>query len=173
MGTRKYLVIDANVLIDYIAADRTILALASQHLGIVHVPRTILDEELPDLTEDECRRLGIVVVDETVDQLVEAGAGSSRGALSFEDRLCLILARDGVWTCVSNDGALRRECAAVGVEVRWGLQLMQELVAIGQLSAEGAIDVANAIHKNNPKFIPQKLVNEFSVKVRELERRRD
>jgi hypothetical protein len=64
------------------------------------------------LDEAACAELGLVVVDGTLEQLTEAGAGTGR--LSFEDRVCLILARDNGWTCVSNDGRLRRECEAAG-----------------------------------------------------------
>lgn len=171
MGSRKLLIVDANVLIDYVAADTTILALASRHLGTVHVPRTILAEEVAGLTEDDCRRLGLVVVDETLGQLLEAGQEGASGPLSFADRLCLILARDGRWICVSNDGPLRRECLSVGVEVRWGLELMRELVEAGCLSAAAAVDVATGIHRSSPRFIPLSLVEAFASQVREIERR--
>jgi hypothetical protein len=108
------LLVDANVLIDFALTDRTVLAVVVRHVGVAHVPRDVL-AEVEQLDEAACAELGLVVVDGTLEQLTEAGAGTGR--LSFEDRVCLILARDNGWTCVSNDGRLRRECEAAGVAV--------------------------------------------------------
>lgn len=141
------LVVDANVLIDFAKADLSVLALVVRHLGPVHVPRDVLDE-VHQLDEDACTRLGLAIIDGTLEQLGEAGA--MRGGLSFADRMCLILARDSGWICVSNDGRLRRTCGEVGVEVRWGLQLLLDLVAAGGMEADGAIEVAEAIAAVNP-----------------------
>lgn len=97
------MVVDANVLIDYLAADVTILQRVSCHLGTIHIPRQVL-REVPRIDPDDCRRLDLRIVDETVEQLLEAG--QHRGRLSFHDQLCLILARDADWMCVTNDRAL-------------------------------------------------------------------
>lgn len=158
------LLVDANVLIDYATADLSVLALVVEHLGPVYVARDVLDE-VDQLDEDACERLGVKVVDGTVEQILEAGA--ARGGLSFADRMCLILARDGGWTCVSNDGPLRRACIAEGAKVMWGLQMMLELVAAGGLEAEAAIVVAEAIGEGN-RWIGAAVIAEFRRKVRGL-----
>jgi hypothetical protein len=36
------LLVDANVLIDFVVADRQVLALVAAHVGAVHVPRGVL-----------------------------------------------------------------------------------------------------------------------------------
>jgi hypothetical protein len=41
-------------------------------------------------------------------QLTEAAQRG--GPLSFEDKLCLVLARDNGWICLFNDGPLREAC---------------------------------------------------------------
>lgn len=156
------LLVDANVLIDFALADRAVLALVAGHVGAVHVPRDVL-AEVDQLDEAACAELGLVVVDGTLEQLAEAGAGSGR--LSFEDRLCLILARDNGWTCISNDGRLRRECEAAGVAVMWGLQLMLELVARGTMTPDAAIEVAEAIGRVNPRMRPE-VIDEFRRRAR-------
>ena len=84
------LLVDANVLIDYANTDPTVLSLVARHLGPVHVPRDVLDE-VRQLDEEACDRLGLLVVEGTLGQLLEAGAAG--GALSFADWMCLILAR--------------------------------------------------------------------------------
>lgn len=98
------LVVDANVLIDYAEADESVLALVVRHIGPVFVPRDVLDE-VDQFDEDTCTRLGLQIAEGSLEQLLEAGAGG--GGLSFQDWMCLILARDNGWVCVTNDGRLR------------------------------------------------------------------
>ena len=149
------LVVDANVLIDYLAADATVLRLVSRHVGSLHVPRQVL-QEVPRLGPDDCEHLALRIADETVEQLLEAG--QQRGRLSFHDHLCLILARDHGWSCVTNDRALRRACEKLSVPVLWGLELMIELVAGGHLTAQAALGVAMAIRESNPHHITEDIL---------------
>lgn len=65
------LVVDANVLIDYAKADESVLALVVQRVGPIYIPRDVF-EEVEQLDEDACTRLGLVVVDGTLEQLLEA-----------------------------------------------------------------------------------------------------
>ena len=63
---------DANVLIDYISVERTlVLRLMSEHLFPIKLPRAILNE-VDQLTEDQAEALGMEIVEETIDQLKEA-----------------------------------------------------------------------------------------------------
>jgi len=55
-----FLILDANVLIDYCATERSILTLISRHVGQIHVPVELL-EEVKALDESECDRLGLHV----------------------------------------------------------------------------------------------------------------
>lgn len=162
---RRLLVVDANVLIDYVGSDRSILGLAAEFIGPIHVPRPVL-EEVEQLDEADCARLGIRLAEASTAQLLEAGAG--RGRLSFSDRLCLVLARDRSWTCVTNDRALRRACADLSVPVLWGLELMLELVSLRGLTAGAALDVAMAIHRSNPRHITAEILERFEWKVGRL-----
>ena len=101
-----FLILDANVLIDYCATDRSILTLISRHVGQIHVPVELL-EEVKALDESECDRLGLHVFEPELEQL--AAAGKRRPGLSYYDHLCLLVAKQGGWTCVTNDGKLRRD----------------------------------------------------------------
>ncbi len=157
------LVVDTNVLIDFAKTDPTVLTLAVTHIGQVHVPREVL-VEVDQIDEDSCMRLGLLVVDGTVEQLLEAGAGN--GSLSFEDRLCLVLARDHGWTCVSNDRALRKACEAEGVAVLWGLQLLLRLVEDSAIATEEAVQLAEAIGTNN-RWISPRVIEEVKRKLSE------
>ena len=162
MGSEgRLLVVDANVLIDYVAADETILSLATRFMGTIQVPRLILNE-VDQLAETDCDRLGLRVVEASLEQLEEARQGSK--GLSFNDRICLILARDSGWTCVTNDRALRKACEKISVSVLWGLELMLDLVAGGHLALESALQVARAIQATNPRHITAEILDRFEQK---------
>lgn len=156
------LLVDANVLIDFATTDPEVLALVVRHVGAVHVPREVFDE-VDQLDEAACAKLGLQIVEASVDQLLEAG--SQRGRLSFADRVCMALARDNGWTCVTNDGRLRRECLEAAVHVMWGFQLLISLVDCGAMTADAAIAVAEAVGRANPYMKPE-VVAAFITKVR-------
>jgi rRNA-processing protein FCF1 len=164
----RLLILDANVLIDYCAADRWVLTLISQHVGRINVPAALLDE-VEDLDESECDRLSIQVVELPLELL--ENAGKRRPGLSYYDHLCLLAAKEGGWTCVTNDGRLRRECAAETVPVLWGLEPMLDLIAGGQMTVAQAQEVAERIHESNPLFITKGIVGRFLTRARNAARR--
>lgn len=163
-STTAWFIADANVLIDYAKTSPAILGLVAQHVGPVYVAADIL-EEVDQLSVTQCQAMGLTIVDGNLAQLTEA---SQRGGpLSFEDKLCLVLARDNGWSCLSNDGPLRMACKAQGVPVVWGLEIMLDLVEGKHLTAIDAIRVAQAIHAVNPIFITAKILAVFQKKVTE------
>jgi predicted nucleic acid-binding protein len=161
------LIADANVLIDYVNTDASILALLARHDGPVFVATAVL-ENVDQLDVAECERLGLTVVQPTVEELMEAGA--KRGGLAFDDHVCLILAREHKWCCVTNDKALRKACSVEKVRLRWGLEVMLTLVEKSVLAAEDAVAVARAIRATNP-FISEAIVEQFEHKAREAGQR--
>lgn len=167
--TTKLLLMDANVLIDYRDSDLEVLALVGRHVGSVHVLSTILAEEVPGVGEAECARLGLSVIEPELEQVMRAGATRTR--LSFSDHLCLTVAADGGYACVTNDRALRAACDSEKVETIWGLELMTKLVELGILSAPDALTVAWKIHEANPLHITADLIARFESKVTDAERR--
>jgi predicted nucleic acid-binding protein len=158
MAAGPLFVLDANVLIDYCGSDASVLTLASRHVGVIHVPSVLL-EEVEGLDESECERLGLVVVEPEGSLLV--AAGRRRPGLSYYDHVCLLAAKAAGWTCVTNDGRLRRECRSEEVPVRWGLELMVPLVAAGHLTISAATAVAETIHASNPMFITTQILGSF------------
>lgn len=159
------LIADANVLIDYADIDRTVLVLLAKHVAPVYVAKQVL-AKVDALDEGACAALGLRIAEPSLSQLTEASERRSR--LAFDDRLCLILARDNCWRCITNDRALRRECAKASVAVIWGLEVMLEIIAAGALPAGDAIEVARAIHTSNPSFIPLSAVQRFEEKALKL-----
>jgi hypothetical protein len=154
---------DANVLIDLCEADRTVIRLISDHVGTVHVPLPVLREEVDQIDAAEYADLGIVPVDPPLQTATDAAA--RRAGLSFHDHLCLLLARDNGWTCVTNDGRLRRECAAEKVPVLWGLETVALLVDDGVLTAKAAEEIGSAIQRANPRFITDEIIRSFRERI--------
>jgi len=163
--SRPEFVVDANVLIDYWNSDITVLTLVSRIIGRIHIPDAVL-ENVSTLDAGDCDQLGLTIVQPNLDQLLEAG--EKRGGLAYDDRLCLILARDHGWLCLTNDKALRTECADSGIEVAWGLEPMLTLVAQGALDVADAESVASYIHESNPAFITKAIIERFHDKLHEL-----
>jgi predicted nucleic acid-binding protein len=161
-GEPVFLILDANVLIDYCAADRSVLTLISQQVGRIHVPSVLL-EEVDDLDESECDRLSLQLVEPSIELLT--GAGKRRPGLSYYDHLCLLAAKEAGWTCVTNDGRLRRECSVDNVRVLWGLEPMVDLVGGGHMTAAQAREIAERIHQANPLFITIEIVKRFVARV--------
>ena len=127
IARRPLLLMDANVLIDFCDADVTVIPLVSKHIGQVHVPRPILDDEVEQSGELDWTELEIIAVEPSLAVVSEAAA-NPRAGLSFHDTLCLLLARDNGWTCVTNDARLRRECVTERVPTLWGFELLALLV---------------------------------------------
>lgn len=156
------LIVDANVLIDYANTDLSVLRLVVNHIGPIYVPSVVLDE-VDQLSEDDCEDLGLTVLEESIEILL--AAGEKRGALSFEDHVCLLLAKENDWVCVSNDKPLHRACGEEDITVMWGLRLMIELVDQELLAKNIAMEIAQAIHVSNPKHITTEIVEEFRIKI--------
>ncbi|HKY37712.1 MAG TPA: hypothetical protein VJN18_17340 [Polyangiaceae bacterium] len=107
----EFLIIDANVLIDFCKTDRSVLALVTQHVGTVHVAEPVL-AEVKELDRAGAESLGINVLTPEFPMLSSAASASVRSPLRFEDWLCLLIAEEESWTCVTNDKRLRVECEA-------------------------------------------------------------
>ncbi len=142
----EVLLADADVLIDYVKTDRDVLARCTKYFASVHVMASTLDE-VDGLAEAECKRLGLIV--EPVEPEVLDRASTERLGISIPDTICLLVAEERKWTCVTNEKALRKRCDARSVKVRRGLNLMIELVRGGNLGPKHAERVARSIQ--NPK----------------------
>ena len=62
---------------------------------------------------------------------------------------------------MTNDGALRRLCKRHGVETRFGLGLMVDLVAAGVLARRRAMSVARRMQIANPLHINDRVLTRF------------
>lgn len=158
MGTKKrcFLILDANILIDFFKCDRTILKLICTYIGQIHLATPVLNE-VNEISESDCLDLGIMLIEPEIEQVMLA-ATEKRGPLSFQDNLCLILAKEHGWTCVTNDKPLRRECENEGVPLIWGIELICILVESNGLPNNNAKNIILGIQQNNPKYITEGIV---------------
>jgi predicted nucleic acid-binding protein len=159
-----FLIIDANVLIDFCKTDRSVLALVTKHVGTVHVAEPVL-AEVKELDRAGAEALGINVLVPEFPMLSRAATASVRSPLRFEDWLCLLIAEQESWTCVTNDKRLRVECESREVAVLWGFQLLLGLIDAKVLDAAAAIGVAEAICRINRR-IPDAVLVAFRRKAR-------
>lgn len=114
---RHLLILDANILIDFCQCDRTIVKLICNYVGQVYLTTPVLNE-VKQIDEGDCQELGIILVEAELEQVVLAA--EKKGSLSFQDNLCLILAKENGWACVTNDKPLRKRCKDEGVAINLG-----------------------------------------------------
>ena len=153
------LLADADVLIDYRQSDFAVLALVGQHLGRLAVLSLVLDE-VRGVTATACADVGMEIIEVETELMLQAAEIESQ--VSFDDRLCLVMCRQNDWTCVTNDGALRRLCERHDVETRFGLGLLVDLVAAGALTRARAEDIARRIHASNPLHINERVLGRLA-----------
>lgn len=165
-AARTVLLADADVLIDYRESDLEILALVVQSVGRIVVLAPVLSE-VRGVTAAQCARLGVEVLEVETERMMRAAAVEP--SVSFNDRLCLVACREERWTCVTNDGALRRLCERNGIETRFGLGLMVDLVAAGALTQRRAIAIARQIQSANPLHINGRVLARFLAALEALE----
>jgi len=164
MVAQQGLISDANVLIDYNQSAPGILRLVSQHVQQLYVALPIL-QEVRGLSTEQVEKLGIEVVEPSLEQLVEASElRLAKSALSGTDALCFVMARDHQWTCLTNDKALRRPCTSCRVTCLWGLEIMTLLVSSGQMTATKAYATALGIQSKN-RYIKDETVERFRKKL--------
>ncbi|MHB8181819.1 MAG: hypothetical protein ACYDDR_13510 [Acidithiobacillus ferrivorans] len=156
------MILDANVVIDFCQSDVHVLSAITTRVGQLFLATPVLDE-VRSLDKKKCVDLGIVLVEPEIGHVVMAE--ERRGALSFEDHLCLILARDNGWTCVTNEKLLRKECRKERIQVVWGLELLAILYEQGGITKNRAKQVARAIQQANPRYITARILHDFEKRI--------
>lgn len=150
--------IDANVVIDYVKTDIRILTLVSRRIAPIYLASPTL-VEIEQLSSRTATQHGLHIVEPSLQQ-TEAALVDSKGRISFQDRLCAIVARDNAWTCLTNDTNLRKYCSAIGVAYAWGLEPMRWLVDIGQIRSSTALAVAKRIAQVN-NYLTADIIGRF------------
>ena len=103
----RLLLFDANVLIDYFDADPSVFPSIRNSVGAIYVVSIVL-AEVDQIDASQTADLGLKVFEPEFAMLSAAATGCEK--LSFQDKLCLMVARAANMTCVTNDTALRTRC---------------------------------------------------------------
>ena len=156
---REAAICDANVLIDYVAADEDVIRELVKYWGTVYVPTRIL-YEVHKLPVERAKELGLTIIETPLTL-------PSAPGLSGPDRACLHFVISEGWTCIANDTLLRRECKRQGGKVVWGLEMLLKLVSVGQITNARAMGIAEKIGSINPE-ITAKILAEFTNKLAAL-----
>lgn len=166
-ASRKLMIMDACVLIDFTKADRGVLQLVVKHVGPLHVASPVVDEVNEVENEQELVDLGLIIVEPEIDDAYRAA--SLFGPTSFNDNICLFTAKRQGFICVTNDKNLRKRCRQEKVPMLWGLELIALLHKSEGISAKHARMIANGIRASNPKHITGKIVSRFEDIIRRQE----
>lgn len=153
------LIVDANVLIDFVDTDRSVFQLLAIHVGPVHVINELIREVDGIEDENEAHDLGLLVIEPEIEDAFTAVRGT--GSLSFEDKLCMLTAKRHGFTCVTNDKYLRKTCRDEEVPALWGLETLAFLHKAGGISTSDVKRLARNIQKSNPFYISKKIVTKF------------
>lgn len=145
----RVLLFDSNVLIDYFDAEPTVFASVARSVGEIYVVSTVL-AEVGQIDESQAIDLGLKIFEPDFATLSAAADGGGR--LSFQDKLCLAVARAEGMTCVTNDMALRARCTEERVAILWGLELLLLAVERGGLFREEAREIGTKICDMNPRI---------------------
>lgn len=160
----KAVISDTNILIDYIESNKYILSISCEKLYKIIIPSPIL-KEIKQLSEEEAVNLGLEIYEPSFTQVLEAT--QKEGKLSFQDKLCFIIARDKNCICATNDRVLRKYCITNKVDAIWGLEIMLKLCENNFLEKKIAVETAKDIHKNN-KLITKEVLDTFIDKINKL-----
>lgn len=105
-----------------------ILKVFGKRVGRLYISDHTPEMDASRLPRDACQKAGIRVHEPSIAHFVEAVHMQHPRALSNADRLNVIIARDMPATLVTNDRLQREFAGDHGVEVIWGLNLVEELV---------------------------------------------
>jgi len=153
------MIMDASVLIDFVKADRSILKFITKYVGPLYAIGPVADEVKDVNNPNELIELGVTIIEPHIDDALIAASLS--GPTSFEDRLTMLTARRYGMICVTNDKPLRKLCRQERVSILWGLKLLSKLYKVGGITKKEVIRIAVLIHQNNPKHIPDNLLERF------------
>lgn len=162
-------VIERHALIDLMQADKSLTRLASAELGPIHIPSVVLNE-IRNTNQINCKRLGLSVVECSIEHLVDASHGNV--GLSFRDSLTIIVARQLNWGCIVNDPVVSAACTKNCVAVLCGLDLIAELVRRLRLPCKRAIRAARALHHNNPRHVSKENIGQCENQIEDFCRQR-
>lgn len=118
--------------------------------------------EVEQLTETKLKRLGLTLFEPG--EKSYSDAGSMNNGCSFQDRVCVLEAKENGWSVITSDKAMKNWCTREGIPSYWGLQVMLNLVEEGLLAKIDAIETARRIQDSNA-MITEDILKDFIDKL--------
>ncbi len=78
---RHFLILDANILIDFFKCDRTIIRLICRYVGQIYLATPVFNE-VTEISENDCIELGIILVEPELEHVLTAA--EKRGPYLFK-----------------------------------------------------------------------------------------
>ena len=163
----KYLLLDTNIVVDYLKADKTLFSLVSQYVGEVFYADAMAAEIKQLEGRAAYEEIGIRLAPVDPSDISEAKNRKLRGALSEYDWICFFTAKRLGYCCVTNDGDLRKQCEKEGVETIRGGKLIIELCRNGGVTKDRAKEIGRDIKNGNP-WITDAWLAAFIAKIDKL-----
>ena len=162
-SSKRFMIMDACVLIDFILAAPALFKLISKHVGPLPVVSVVFEEVTQIESTQHLADLGLILIEPEIVDAFEAER--LKGKTSFQDNLCYLTAKRHSLICVTNDKKLRNQCKEDNIPILWGLQLILELHKANGLPANDALEMVKQMHKNNPRHITTKILKDFKSKL--------
>ncbi len=156
------LIADADVLVNYHECGFGVLELIARHIGKVAVLEPVF-HETGDMTPGQCGQLGVEILATETTWLMQAAETSA--PVSFNAHLCLLACIDKNWTCVTNDGVLRRLCMRSNVATQYGIGPVEDMVAAGVLARRRAIAIAQRMQGLQPFHGNERAIARFTAEL--------
>ena len=155
---RKKLLIDADVLIDYLGSDIFVLRHVKFHVGDIFTINQVF-KEVGGLDIQTCQQVGLEIL--VPDKRIEKMAEQKIGQLSKNDKLILFTAKEHGAEVVTNDSHLRLTCLNYEIKVLRGLRLLIELIEKSDYPIDNMIKIVENICENNQLYINHRIVDRF------------
>ncbi len=156
------LVADADVLANYYECGCGVLELIARHIAKVVVLEPVL-HKTDALTPGQCRELGVEIVETHTKWLLQAAETSI--TVDFNDYVCLLACIDKNWTCVTNEGPLRRLCLRHNVPTQYGIGPVEHMVAAGVLTQQRGIAIAQRMQGLHPFHRNERAIARFTAEL--------
>jgi hypothetical protein len=153
----RKMIFDADVLIDFVKTDITVLDGIVKYIGHVYILEDTVKEVRDIESIDELTERGLILIEVDIDDA--NAAGRITGSLSYQDRLCFLTAKRHNAQCVTNNKHLRNLCTCENISVIWGIEVLTILSEAGGISTSKAFKIANDISKINPYITKNIIIN--------------
>jgi len=154
----KIVICDANVIIDFLECDISLLADLNALFDEVCIPYMVMIE-ITKISEQELIDMGMYLIETPVQ-------GSPVSGLSPQDWSCVLAVQSTSELCITNDRKLRSVLRDMDFDILWGLETLLMLKKEHIITKSKAEKCGTKICKRN-KYISEAVKDEFLKKLKQ------